>query len=419
MADVNFFDNFETPWALNGGTETIDENQYKQGWAFIGATPPSVEQFNKVQQLNDEKAAWLFAQFRTLADETGHALTADMGDALTKGIAGAMQSGSPVVATDIGTTNAYVVNYSPAIAALEDGMALWFQVKSANTGASTLNVNGTGPMPILGMGHGALQGAELAANGKALVVWKQDSGSWVLVGCSGGASQVPSATRSMHAMQLGQAVGRLIGVKVFTASGTYTPTAGTTSVIVEAQGGGGAGGGTPVTAGGQTAISASGGSGSYGMGRYTSGFSPSVPVTVGIGGTSTVAGGGGNGGTSSFGSLLSAFGGSGAASGGVVGPPPRCLGGAAGGGLPAGANIVGVPGASGGPTFALDVITNVLGGRGGKSRFGEGGPWTASSQGGHAVGRGAGGGGVGAGQAVAAVPGGNGAPGIVIVWEFA
>lgn len=328
MADVNFFDNFETQWAQNGGIETIDENQYRQGWAFIGSTPPSVEQFNRVQQLNDQKAAWLFAQVKALADAGGYDLSADGRDSLVNGIADVIQSASPVVAPDTGTANAYVVDYSPAVTELKDGMVLWFKARNANTGASTLNVNGTGPMPVQGMGHGSLQGGELTASGKAMVVWKEDSGHWILVGCSGGAAQVPLATRSMHAMQLGQAVGRLIGVKVFTASGTYTPTEGTTSVIVEAQGGGGAGGGTPVTAGGQTAISASGGSGSYGIGRYTTGFASGVPVTVGVGGTSTVAGAGGNGGTSSFGALLSAYGGNGAASGGVVGPPPRCLGGA-------------------------------------------------------------------------------------------
>ncbi|MCA7086039.1 phage tail protein [Cupriavidus sp. DB3] len=106
MTAVNFFDSFETPWAQNGNVESIEDNQYKQGWAYIGATPPSVEQFNKVQQLSDEKAAWLFAQIKELADRAGFDLTAQTNDALTRGVSrlapgvvGMMRNGRMSVAT--------------------------------------------------------------------------------------------------------------------------------------------------------------------------------------------------------------------------------------------------------------------------------------------------------------------------------
>lgn len=194
MADVNFFDHFEMPWAQNGEVEAIQDNQYKQGWAYIGAVPPSVEQFNKVQQLSDEKTAWLFAQVKKLAEQGGYALTATMVDALTTGIAASMQAGVGVIGTDTGAANAYVVNFAPAITQLKDGMALWFKVKTANTGASTLNVNGLGARAIVGLGHTALQGGELVVNGKALVVWKADTNSWVLFACTGGATQLPSGS---------------------------------------------------------------------------------------------------------------------------------------------------------------------------------------------------------------------------------
>ena len=86
MAAMNFFDDFETLWAQAGNVEAIEDNQYKAGWAYIGATPPSVEQFNKVQQLSDQKAAWLFAQFKGLAEKAGFDLTAATTDALTRGV---------------------------------------------------------------------------------------------------------------------------------------------------------------------------------------------------------------------------------------------------------------------------------------------------------------------------------------------
>ncbi|MBO4119827.1 hypothetical protein J5T34_03620 [Cupriavidus gilardii] len=207
MAAMDFFTQFETLWAQTGQVEAIEDNQYKAGWAYIGATPPSVEQFNKVQQLSDQKAAWLFAQIKELAEQGGFELTADMVDALTKGIATSMQSGSGVIGIDTGAANAYVVNYTPAVAELKDGMALWFKVKTANTGVSTLNVNGLGARPIIGMAHTPLQGGEMVASGKALMVWKAESNSWVLVGCSGGAQQVAVGTQSGHAIQLGQFTG--------------------------------------------------------------------------------------------------------------------------------------------------------------------------------------------------------------------
>lgn len=218
MAAVNFFDNFETLWAQAGALEVIDENQYKAGWAYIGATPPSVEQFNKVQQLSDQKAAWLFAQIKELAEQGGFALTASMVDALTRGIAASMQAGSAIIGVDTGAANTYAVDYTPAIAEVKDGMPLWFKVKTANTGASTLNVNGLGARPIIGMGHSPLQGGEMAANGKALVVWKDESNSWVLVGCSGGAQQVAAATRSAQAVQFGQVSGVVGSARNLTGS---------------------------------------------------------------------------------------------------------------------------------------------------------------------------------------------------------
>lgn len=96
MADVNFFDDFERVWGTNGDVEAIDQNQYDQGWAFIGATPPSVEQFNKVQQVSDQKAAWLFAQIKELAERTGVDLAPSTVDALTRGVDDSINAKSPM-----------------------------------------------------------------------------------------------------------------------------------------------------------------------------------------------------------------------------------------------------------------------------------------------------------------------------------
>lgn len=70
MATVNIPAAFSYKWAENGTTEAIDDAQYKVGWAFIGATPPSVEQFNKVHQIADEKSNWLYQQMLAVVSST-------------------------------------------------------------------------------------------------------------------------------------------------------------------------------------------------------------------------------------------------------------------------------------------------------------------------------------------------------------
>lgn len=68
MAAVDFFSAFQYKWAQTGNVFAWDDAQYKLGWATIGSTPPSVEQFNRAQQVLDEKSNWLYGQLKTVAD---------------------------------------------------------------------------------------------------------------------------------------------------------------------------------------------------------------------------------------------------------------------------------------------------------------------------------------------------------------
>ncbi len=56
------FQRFNKTWATNGTVIAATDSQANQGWAYIGETPPSVEQFNWVQQNLDVKDNWLYAQ---------------------------------------------------------------------------------------------------------------------------------------------------------------------------------------------------------------------------------------------------------------------------------------------------------------------------------------------------------------------
>lgn len=106
--------------------------------------------------------------------------------------------------------------------------------------------------------------------------------------------------------------GRLLNVQVFNSAGasTYTPTAGTNSVIVEVEGGGGGSAGAAATNSVTIASCGPGGPGGYARKKITAGFA-GVAITVGAGGAGGVAGTGSTGGTTSFGSLVSATGGGG------------------------------------------------------------------------------------------------------------
>ncbi|MFL9928020.1 hypothetical protein P0D88_01825 [Paraburkholderia sp. RL18-103-BIB-C] len=152
-----------------------------------------------------------------------------------------------VVLADTGAANAYTaVNAIPLVSGTwGDGVMQAVKTAHANTGPSTYAPGGLPAIPIYGLGLQPLQGNELVAGGTAILMHATIAGVnsgnpiCVLMECAGGAQQVALATESQHAVQLGQAVGRLLNVQTFARSGTYTPTTRTTSVIVEVQGAGG------------------------------------------------------------------------------------------------------------------------------------------------------------------------------------
>ena len=341
---------------------------------------------------------------------------------LSTSILQGLQSNAFCSGTDVGAVNACVVNLSPAPSALVNNMIVEFQVAVTNTTNATLNLNGTGALPIIGAAHLALQGGELVAGGKAEVIFSASLDSWILIGCTGGAQQVGTATQSHQALQLGQATGRLLNVQTFTASGTYTPSSPlVTSVIVEVLGGGGAGGGALATSTGQFSIGGGGAGGAYCKSRYTSGFSGQT-VTIGAGGTAVAGATGGAGGASSFGALMTASGGVGGipgtvtASGNSVFVQPN--GGrtaATGGNLINTSQPVPIFGWGNNPSGF------VAGNGGSNTAFGTGGGGQvgATGVGGAGQGNGAGGGGAGANASAASQTGGAGTGGIVFVWEYA
>lgn len=355
----------------------------------------------------------------------------------------ALRSGALLHGVDSGTANARVVNYTPAVPALVNGMALWFQSASANTGAVTLNINGLGARPVLGLGQAALQGGEIVAGGKCQVVYASGSNSFVLVASTGGALPVGAATKSQHAMQFGQATGRLLRTLIYTriggvqnvsinggaptpvGAGTYVPDAASSFVIVEVQGGGNAGAGATLPAAGNISLGSPGGAGAYGKSYFTAAtVGASQVVTVGAAGAPVSGAAGGAGGSSSFGALLSSPGGVGS---GVLNNFPAAANANGNNSLtaaPTGANLLSLKGGCSNLSLVINtgVASGILGGPGGISLFGVGGVGVAANTTGSlASGNwGSGGGGVALTSAAgASVPGGAATDGVVIVQEFA
>ena len=211
---------------------------------------------------NTPATLWPAYAFNTIQDEIYNVIVAagltpdrTKWNQLLTAIQTMLQGATTNVGVDTGAANAYVVAFTPALAAPIPWAPFWVKVKTANTGASTLNATGTAE-PLAGGAHQALQGGELVANGNALIYWNptlaSGSGSYVLLFCSGAPEQIAPATQSEHAVQLGQiqsGAARVAGtivskaasyagattdydnVIVFTAAGDYTlPTSATAGV---------------------------------------------------------------------------------------------------------------------------------------------------------------------------------------------
>ncbi len=203
-------------------------------------------------------------------------------------------------------------------------------------------------------------------------------------------------------------VGRLVNTRVFTSSGTYTPTPGTKRIRVTITGGGGGGGGCKAISNNETFFGAGGGAG----GTIISIMTPtqnSYPVTIGAGGAGGVSATYGiNGGNSLFASLI-APGGAGGGKSGVT----NTNGG--NGGVPSTGDI-NIIGGCGGDGQSGNIGVS---GEGGTSYWGGGGRAGAGGGvSGKAYGSG-GGGAYDAGYSGTSMTGGKGAAGICIIEEFA
>lgn len=325
--------------------------------------------------------------------------------------------------TGVAGTNTITAVGPNSATAYNTGQTYYFIPQNTNTGAVTINVTcnavALGAKAITKNGATALVAGDLVAGSQAELMY--DGTQFQLLNLpSTIANGGTGATTAAQALINLGATGRLLAVQRFTASGTYTPTTGTTRAIVKLVGGGGAGGGSPATAAGQQSMGTAGGSGAYTEALV---LSPGVTaVTVGAGGVGVSGGNGGAGTTSSFSASITAPGGTGGAA--FPATTAAMVAGAGAGGVAGiGGNIVqatgnnawvfGFPAVAATPAlFGVTGASGPFGGCGGGNGSGGAGQAAPANSGG-------GGGGTANSASTGALTGGNGGSGLVLVYEYA
>jgi len=186
---------------------------------------------------------------------------------------------------DTGAADAYVIAPSPAITAYTAGDRFTFKASNANTGASTLNVNGVGVITLKKNITQDLAADEIGVNSVIEVVY--DGTNFQVVGgiiTSGGG----------------------LTLQVFDTDDTWVKPSEGTYALIEAWGGGGSGSRN------NSSLNGGGGGGAYvSLFILLSDLAANETITIGVGGAAqtTDVQPGFVGGDTTFGSLLTAYGG--------------------------------------------------------------------------------------------------------------
>lgn len=129
---------------------------------------------------------------------------------------------------DTGAVNTYILTFAASFTAYGDGILIYWIPSHSNTGPSTINVNGLGPVAILNQDGTALYENEIVANQVATIMYKGTG--FILVSTTGVAAfngQRITTTQSMpasavtdcvfNAASINQASAYSLGSGVFTA----------------------------------------------------------------------------------------------------------------------------------------------------------------------------------------------------------
>jgi hypothetical protein len=313
------------PFAAGVGANVIDQATWQvlpgRGTGFVAGTALS-GQVNKALRQPTFVAA-VFGQYivdKANLDALDDGTTATLLARFKTAVGLDIQDGVETFAIAGGTANAITVTLAPAPLAIPDGMRIMFRPQSNNTGACTLNVNGSGVLPLVRMSGLALTPGDLIAGTHAFASFDAAAFRWTLVNPAAGEprsftkrfSDVTVGTRNFTAVVT--AIHRLT---VEGAGG------GGGAGLTTGAGGGGGGGGTvedfiylvnggvytyTVGTGGTGAVAGTSNNGVAGTSTSFTGTGGTVTATGGSGGTGAAAGASGGGGAGGSGSGQSANG---------------------------------------------------------------------------------------------------------------
>ncbi|MFC3800012.1 hypothetical protein [Cohnella sp. GCM10012308] len=119
-----------------------------------------------------------------------------------------------------GSANVYAVTISPAPAALTAGLALAVQINVANTGATSINVNGLGVKDVLSSKGLALTSGKLVLNG--VYTLRYNGTAFILQG-EGGDYGTAAAAQVLTGYTVGTDTGLISGAMPNNGSLSYTP----------------------------------------------------------------------------------------------------------------------------------------------------------------------------------------------------
>jgi hypothetical protein len=189
-------------FATGGGANVLSQDDYAALSAVLTGYQSGVASSAALNKTWRQSSLMANVLAQLIVAKTGQPVIDDGTTAtLLSNLASAMSVGS--YAVDVGAVNAYAITLNPAPSEYLDGMVFGMRATHANTDASTINVNGLGPIGISGS-TGALQGGEIVAQGNYLFRFNAVAGTAVIIGQGGGALQVSAAIKSQQAVQLGQ-----------------------------------------------------------------------------------------------------------------------------------------------------------------------------------------------------------------------
>lgn len=100
---MNYLDRFSYTWASEGPTDPFDPAQIPQGFDVIGDAPPTVEEFNDMFKMLDQKDNFLFGQIKSVTDAAALTMSLDVLTTLRDAINLLARRARPVGVLDIFT----------------------------------------------------------------------------------------------------------------------------------------------------------------------------------------------------------------------------------------------------------------------------------------------------------------------------